>query len=251
MPVRLPFGGLLTGCAVLGGALAGCWTATSDEPKTTTPATEPLLLAANEPAIALPPLQSFAFSADAAGKLLQEQLSTLPAMVLPVPVRRDEPRLQQSLLEDLAKRRWAPPPADFSGPARVAKLERSVLPHARPVLDQPPIAAELTPAVPARPQLPLVPKSRAPGVDPESIGPLVALTPVKPEPLPTLLDSTAEFARVWMLSPLPPLRTAAAAPIRVAIPDPYEHLRGFPRSAFADADPAARNTAPLPARVKP
>jgi hypothetical protein len=182
----------------------------------------------------------FAFPADGVGKQLEERLTPpRQAPLQPVPyVAEPKPRRDSKLDRppELALPSLEPP----AGP-RLLPSEQPRVRKPRPTVDVPPLAMDLNPRLPTAVWFAERPRAAASSPDPLALGPK---GPAAIE-LPSVAnDPTTQQSRGFVLNSPTPWRTEPAAPISLAVPDPFALKRAFGlHGSPPDRDDPVRSTA--------
>jgi hypothetical protein len=180
-------------------------------------------------AFASPPPSAvpFAFPADGVGELLRERLTPPRTTPLDPPPFQAGPRDWRAARLGEAFAQRFDSAVEASPRSRVLPQGRGALHVRRAVIDVPPLAAEITPALPERTRFPLGALAFAPGpqLEPSAAAELGPLSSPRAAPGD---DPTTEHSRQAALGVIEILRSQAAPFLRFSIPDPHEHERVLP-----------------------
>ena len=199
-------------------------------------------------AIAL--LQNIAVAQTLAERLAPPQKCDVPALA---GVETPRPRAVRGA-DKVPAHLWGLPFGAFPGSPTILTPEQTRGAWARPAVDAPQLAAEHDPARPAYPALPQGPKSLVSSVNPQVAAVLGRFAmPLEPAARPS--DNPAALPAYLLITGPVPLAAANPAPLlRLAIPDPFEHLRAIrlPQPPTdADTLEAPRDRPPLPKLPEP
>jgi hypothetical protein len=209
------------------------------------------LAAAELPPSALPAINApaFNFAADPSGEAVADYFTKPRPVALP----GLETKASERAWLHSAERppRDLLPAADLSG-HRIVPLERSTAAHLRPVVDLAPLGAEYESTRPERPPLPLAPRTRIAGPNPDELPALPAVGRMNEGALNLADDATTIPLVRLLLAPLGAVRTSGLPFSGPAPLDPRAHEHDLElENPPADDDRPARSTAPLPSRVEP
>jgi len=235
-------------------ALVGCSQSPTEAPSLAAEKAKPDAPKADAARPAPEPVDStpFAYAPDDLGKLLQERLAPASPPSLPPPDPTREVRASAARPKGLDRidGRLGPPAALESAPSpRLLAADRRHTARIRPTVEAPRWDAEISPALPDRPPLPLAPRAVVASPDPNRVP--VGLISARPGPVRPAVadDSTMERSREATLASEVPLRATPAPSARVSLPDPFETLKAALVSAPPpDDDPPAVASRTLPAR---
>lgn len=186
----------------------------------------------------------------ASAQLLPERLVPPQQFAIPALPMNDQPAARRPAGSDkLPPHLWTLPVGAFPGSPTSLTSERLPADWKRPVVDVPLLASESDPARPAAPRQPFAPSAFALAADPLKAHTLDRF------PLPTELptrpvdDPTGAAAHMLITFAVPLAIPNAATFLRLAVSDPFEHLRAIrlPNApADVDAPDAAREVPPRP-----
>jgi hypothetical protein len=171
-------------------------------------------------AAATRPAKAPAAPAEDAEHWLHRRLAETGAQADDLPVKVTQPiRPPRDAAIPVPFRPWLPPPAVPAEP-RLARGDREHALRPRPAVDVPPLALDLTPAVPTAVVLPAYTPPRIASPDPART-PIASLSGRGNVDRPkTADDPTAEAASPAALAVTPPARSKPAPPLLLTIPDP-------------------------------
>lgn len=190
------------------------------------------------------------FSSTVSAQLLPERLTPPQQFAIPSLPMTDQPAARRPAGADkLPAHLWTLPIGAFSGSPTALATERLPVDWKRPVVDVPLLASESDPVRPAAPRQPFAASAFALAADPLKDHTLDRF------PLPTEFatrpvdDPTGPAAHTLITFAVPLATPNAAAFLRLAVSDPFEHLRAIrlPNApADSDAPDTARELPPRP-----
>lgn len=189
-------------------------------------------------------------SSIASAQLLPERLVPPQQFAIPSLPMTDQPAARRPAGADkLPAHLWTLPVGAFPGSPTALATERLPADWKRPVVDVPLLASESDPARPAAPRQPFAPSAFALAADPLKAHTLDRFP--QPTELPTrsVDDPTGAAAHTLITFAVPLATPNAAAFLRLAVSDPFEHLRAIrlPNPpADSDAPDATRELPPRP-----
>ncbi len=187
-----------------------------------------------------PPGDAFPFPDDRGGKLLGEKLA--PAADVPPPGLLGEPRhFRTSPAVDAPRLSL---PHDDPGIVRLPESKGSGDLRPAPVPEPPPLVGDLAaPVPPEPPHLAAGDRVREPSEDVARPVPLPPLAQPAPDRA-SLDDPTVEASQAAAVAAKLPERAAAAPPLRLNIPDPYENRRTVRMRAVPPEEGGVASTGP-------
>lgn len=189
-------------------------------------------------------------STTASAQLLPERLVPPQQFAIPPLPMTEQPAIRRPAGADkLPAHLWTLPTGVFPGASTALLSERLPADWRRPIVDVPTLAAESEPARPNSPRQPVAPNAFALAADPLKAHSLDRF------PLPTELparavdDPTAAVTHMFITYAVPLATPTVAALLRLAVADPFEHLRAIRLGnppADSDAPDTSRELPPRP-----
>ena len=184
----------------------------------------------------------------ASAQLLPERLVPPQQFAIPALPMTDQPAARRPAGADkLPAHLWTLPVGAFPGSPTTLTSERLPADWKRPVVDVPLLASEFDPARPAAPRQPIAPSAFALAADPLKAHTLDRFPLPTEPPMRAVDDPTGAAAHTLITFAVPLATPNAATFLRLAVADPFEHLRAIRlANAPADADaPDAAREVPL------
>jgi hypothetical protein len=185
--------------------------------------------------------QDFAFPADSVGQMLKQRLTPPSQVSIPLLPATSQSQPQSLRAPDrLPVTLWHLPYAEFPRAPNVLADEQQRIAWHHAALDIPSLAAEVDPARPLIPQMPVSARAFVVSSEPNSV-PSVPRPDRANESRPQVKDDpTATAAHRVIVAPLTPAQPVPPPLLRLSIPDPFAYLRPVQlRDAPPDNDPPA------------
>ncbi len=189
-------------------------------------------------------------SSTAHAQLLPERLVPPQQFTIPSLPMTEQPAARRPAGADkLPAHLWALPVGAFPGAPTSLSVEQLPADWRRPVLDVPTLASESDPTRPASPRQPVAPSAFAVAADPVQPHTLDRFSLTAEVPVRANDDATGAVAHALITLAVPLAAPNAAPLLRLAVADPFEHLRAIRLTnplADSDAPAAAREVPPRP-----
>ncbi|RLT04016.1 MAG: hypothetical protein DWI21_15065 [Planctomycetota bacterium] len=186
----------------------------------------------------------------ASAQLLPERLVPPQQFAIPSLPMTEQPAARRPAGADkLPAHLWLLPVGEFPGSPTALTSERLPADWKRPVVDVPMLAAESDPVRPASPRQLFAPSAFALAADPLKAHTLDRFPLSSDVPARAVDDPTSAVAHALITLAVPLATPNAAALLRLAVADPFEHLRAIRLAtppADSDAPDAARESPPRP-----
>ena len=186
----------------------------------------------------------------ASAQLLSERLVPPQQFSIPSLPMTEQPAARRPAGADkLPAHLWTLPVGAFPGAPTSLSHERLPADWKRPVLDVPTLASEADPTRPASPRQPVASSAFALVADPLKAHTLDRFGLSAELPIRANEDATSVVAHALITLAVPLAAPNAAPLLRLAIADPFEHLRAIRLAnppADSDAPDAAREIQPRP-----
>lgn len=186
----------------------------------------------------------------ASAQLLSERLVPPQQFTIPSLPMTEQPAARRPAGADkLPAHLWALPVGAFPGTPTSLSVERLPADWRRPVLDVPTLASESDPTRPASPRQPVAPSAFVLAADPLKPHTLDRFSLTAELPVRANDDATATVAHALITLAVPLAAPNAAPLLRLAVADPFEHLRAIRLTnplADSDAPDTAREVPPRP-----
>jgi hypothetical protein len=189
-------------------------------------------------------------SSTARAQLLSERLVPPQQFSIPSLPMIEQPVARRPAGADkLPAHLWTLPFGSFPGAPTSLSVEQLPADWRRPVLDVPTLASESDPTRPASPRQPVAPSAFALAADPSQPHTLDRFSLIAELPVRANDDATAAVAHALITLAVPLAAPNAAPLLRLAVTDPFEHLRAIRLTnppADSDAPDTAREVPPRP-----
>ncbi|MCX7423821.1 MAG: hypothetical protein NT013_30375 [Planctomycetia bacterium] len=189
-------------------------------------------------------------SSTASAQLLPERLVPPQQFSIPPLPTTEQPAIRRPTGADqVPTHLWSLPLGAFPGAPTALSAERLPADWRRPVIDVPALAAESDPTRPASPRQPVSQSAFVMAPDPQKAHTLDRFSLPTEVPVRANDDSTSAAAHAWITLAVPLATPNAAALLRLAVADPFEHLRAIRQinpPTDSDASDVTRETPPRP-----